>query len=424
MRFGGLYMQKFIIDGGQRLSGEIKVQGAKNSALPILAASLLTTGDVTVTNCPKLTDTYAACRILSHLGCKINMLGNTVNIVTGEERITDIPSDLMREMRSSIIFLGAVLGKTGSCRLTFPGGCELGPRPIDMHLDALRKMGVDITEEYGELFCRSKGRLKGTKIIFPFPSVGATENVMLAACLADGETEIKNAAREPEIADLAGFLNECGAEIFGAGESTIVIKGKNVLHGCEYKIMPDRIAAVTYMAASAATGGDIHITDAVPEDIDAVIPVFEEMGCHIYRYTDSIFLKAPVKIKSVKMIRTMPYPAFPTDAQAVIMAVLAKSMGTSIFVENIFENRYKHVSELAKMGADIKIEGKVAVISGKNKLYGTSVEATDLRGGAALAVAGLSAEGSTEITDIKHIDRGYENFEQNLCSLNGRIKRV
>ncbi len=416
-------MQSLVIEGGKRLSGEIKIQGAKNSALPLLAATILGQGETTLTNCPKLTDIYAACRILSYLGCRCRNEGNTITVDTSSLTNFEVPDDLMHEMRSSIVFLGAVIGRLGECRLSFPGGCELGPRPIDMHLSALRKMGVTIKEEYGLLDCRVEKELHGAKISLSFPSVGATENIMLAAVLAKGETEIRNAAREPEITDLANYLNLCGAKIYGAGESTITIVGVDRLSGCQYEVMPDRIVTATYLCAAAITGGEINLTKTCAEDIDSVIPVLEEMGCYIYSYTDNIYINSRKILKPVKIIRTLPYPAFPTDAQAIVMATLCKAKGTSIFVENIFENRYKHVCELTKMGADIKVEGKVAIVEGVEKLYGTTVSSTDLRGGAAMVLAGLAADGTTIVTDIRHIDRGYEEIEKVLSSVGAHIAR-
>ena len=337
---------------------------------------------------------------------------------------TFVPDELMREMRSSIVFLGAVLGRTGECRLSFPGGCELGPRPIDMHLCALRKMGVRINEEYGVLSCTCPRGLRGARIDLSFPSVGATENIMLAAVLAKGDTVIYNAAREPEICDLAEFLNCCGAKISGAGGGTITISGVEKLHGCEYSVMPDRIVAATFMSAAAATGGEIGLLGARAGDIRAVIPIFEQMGCQVFLYEDRIFIKAPKQLKAVRTVRTVPYPGFPTDAQAIVTAALAKAKGTSVVVENIFENRYRHVDELVRMGADIKTEGKVAVIEGVKELYGAKVRAPDLRGGAALAVAALSAEGETSLTNIKLMDRGYDCIENAFTLLGGNIKRV
>ena len=424
MRFGGGIMQRLEIEGGNRLSGEIQIQGAKNSALPLLAATILAQGETVFVNCPKLSDIYAACRILSYLGCKCKVSDESVTVNTSNLTNFEVPDELMREMRSSIIFLGAIIGRLGECKLSFPGGCELGPRPIDMHLSALRKMGITIKEEYGIFDCKVENELHGAKVSLPFPSVGATENIMLAAVLAKGETEIKNAAREPEIVDLANYLTRCGAKIFGAGESTITIVGVSHLSACRHEVMPDRIVATTYLSAAAITGGELLLNKVNINDIDAVIPVFEEMGCFIYPYANSIYINSKKMLKPVKMIRTMPYPAFPTDAQAIIMATLCKAKGTSVFVENIFESRFKHVSELAKMGADIKVEGKVAIVEGVDVLYGTNVSATDLRGGASLVIAGLAAKGNTTITNIKHIDRGYEDIEKVLSSVGAKIKRV
>lgn len=416
-------MQSLVIEGGKRLSGEITLQGSKNSALPILAASLLSDGVSEINNCPSLSDIYAACRILSHLGCRCKAENKTITVDARIVDKTEVPQLLMHKMRSSIIFMGAILGRLGECRLSFPGGCELGPRPIDIHLTALRKMGVTIKEDHGVLDCKVEKELCGAKIMLPFPSVGATENIILAAVLAKGETEIRNAAREPEIADLAKYLNSCGARVRGAGTGTIIITGVPVLTGSIYKVMPDRIVAATYMCAAAITGGEININCICIEDIDSIIPVFEEMGCYMYSYSDNLYLSGKKQLKAVKKIITMPYPGFPTDAQPMIMATLCKAKGTSMFIENIFENRYKHASELIKMGADIKSEGKVAIVEGVGTLYGTSLTAPDLRGGAALVLAGLAAEGVTTVTDIYHIDRGYDEIETILCSVGGNVIR-
>ncbi|MBQ9375324.1 MAG: UDP-N-acetylglucosamine 1-carboxyvinyltransferase [Ruminococcus sp.] len=416
-------MQRLKIYGKTRISGEISVQGAKNSALPLLSACVLSKGKVTLHNCPRLSDVFAACRILSCLGCSCSFDGNTVTIDSGSISKSYVPDSLMREMRSSIVFLGAILGKMGECSLSFPGGCELGPRPIDMHLSALRQMGVLIREEYGLLHCTCPKGLKGAKISLSFPSVGATENIMLAACLAKGDTFIYNAAREPEIIDLASFLNLCGARISGHGGSVIRITGVKELHGCEYSVMPDRIVACTLLGAAAITEGEITLKHSRPHDIDAVLPVFEQMGCNVYVYDDNIYLNARQKLQAVRTIRTMPYPGFPTDAQAIIMAVLTKAHGTSVIVENIFENRYRQVDELVRMGANIKVEGKVAVIEGVKNLYGANVVATDLRGGAALVIAALAADGETVISNIKLIDRGYEDIEKQLDSVGAKIYR-
>lgn len=417
-------MQRLVIEGERRLTGELEVHGAKNSALPLLAACVLSRGESCLHNCPRLSDVYAACRILSCLGCKCERSGDSVLVNTDGLTHFNVPDELMREMRSSIVFLGAILGRVGRCRLSFPGGCELGPRPIDMHISALRQMGATIREEHGTLECDVGRGLHGAKIVLSFPSVGATENIILAAATAKGRTVIHNAAREPEISDLADFLNKCGAKIDGCGEDTITIIGVDKLYGCEYEVMPDRIVAATYLSAAAATGGELTLLNTRVGDIETILPVFEQMGCILCSYDDRIYINAKKGLKAVRMIRTLPYPGFPTDAQAVVMAALTKAKGTSVMIENIFSNRFRHVDELVRMGADIKTEGKVAIIDGVKRLSGACVRATDLRGGAALVVAGLGAEGVTEVTDIKYIDRGYECIEEAFGSVGGIIKRV
>lgn len=417
-------MSKLVIEGRRRLSGRVEVQGAKNSALPILAATLLTHDCSVINNCPHLSDVEITLNILRYLGCTARLDGNTVSVDTKCADKYDIPDELMRAMRSSIIFLGALISRFGKARLTFPGGCELGPRPIDLHLKALRMMGVEISEQHGVIECSAPDGIHGAKITLSFPSVGATENIMLAAVTADGTTTITNAAREPEICDLADCLNSFGANISGAGEGTVVIDGVDSLSGAMHTIIPDRIAAATYMAATAATGGRVLIDRVVPSHLSGIIPVFEESGCSVKQRGNSILIDAPHRLKAVNLIRTMPYPGFPTDAQPPLMAMLASAKGTGIFVENIFENRYKHTSSLERMGAKIYIEGKVAVVEGVPELYGAKVSAPDLRGGAALIVAGLSAGGKTEINDIHYIERGYESIELSLSRLGASIKKL
>ncbi len=417
-------MQKLVIEGGVPLEGEVFLHGAKNSALPILAAVLLCDGETTLENCARLTDVFAACRILTHLGCRCTIRSHTVTVNVCDLRSDTIPEALMQEMRSSVIFLGAVLGRTGSCHISYPGGCELGPRPIDMHLEALQQMGARFHIHGGELDCTVPDRLHGAKIHLPFPSVGATENVMLAAVLAKGRTVLHNAAREPEICDLASFLRMGGAKISGDGESTIVIDGVEKLHGSTYRIMPDRIAGITYLGAAAITGGTICLrgTDAHP--MENVLPMFEQMGCRLYPEPDRMHLLAPRRLHAVPSIQTMPHPGFPTDAQAIFMAMLSVANGVSVIEENIFENRYRHVDALVKMGAKIHVSGRIAVVTGTQTLSGASVSATDLRGGAAMVLAGLAANGKTEIRQISHIDRGYEAIETVLQGVGGRITRV
>lgn len=416
-------MSKLIVEGGIPLEGELPVQGAKNSALPVLASSILCNTPCIIHNCPNLSDVDASCRILQYLGCRVEREGSTIRVDPAGLDRYDIPDHLMREMRSSIVFLGSISARLGRARISSPGGCELGPRPIDLHLAALRQLGLGIDEDHGWLNCGVQGKLKGTDIALSFPSVGATENILLAAATAEGPTVIVNAAREPEIRDLADFLNRCGAKIRGAGESVISIEGVQELHGCEHTVIPDRIVAATYMAAAAITGGSLTLHNVSAAHLSPVIPVFQEAGCRVRTWGDSLAVRRDGPLYPVKYVRTMPYPGFPTDAQAPVMAMATLAEGTSVFIENIFENRYKHTAELVRLGANIKIEGKVAIVEGVRSLSGALVEATDLRGGAALVVAALAAEGRTEITGVRHIDRGYEVLEAQLRSVGARITR-
>lgn len=414
--------QRLVVQGGKRLEGEIPVQGAKNSALPILAATVLIGGETTLYNCPRLTDCDATLRILSTLGCGCRREGGCVTINASALTGTSISNSLMREMRSSIIFLGALLGRARQCRLSFPGGCEIGARPIDFHLAAFRRMGADVREEHGYLNCTAE-KLKGARITLPLPSVGATENIMLAAVLAEGTTEIHNAAREPEIVDLSRFLEKCGARISGAGSETVTIEGVRKLHGCDYTIMPDRIAAATYLCCGAATRGELMLTRADSRSMEPILSVLEQTGCSVYSFgEDCVYLNARKRLKAPPMIRTAVHPGFPTDAQPALMALCATLPGTSIFVETVFENRYRHVAELVRLGAKINVEGRVAVIEGVGRLSGAELEATDLRGGAALVTAGLFAEGVTKIGKTCYIYRGYEDLEARLRSVGAEIR--
>lgn len=417
-------MQKFVIHGGKRLEGDIIVQGAKNSALPILSAAMLCEGESILENCPELSDVYAACQILTSSGCRCSMQDHIVSVKADVIENSEIPENLMQEMRSSIIFLGAMLGRTGECTLGYPGGCELGSRPIDLHLQAFQKMGVRIQEENGILTCTTPNGLHGARIHLQFPSVGATENIMLAAVLADGETVITNAAREPEITDLANYLKKCGAKITGAGSSTIMIEGVKKLDGCTYRIMPDRIVTATWLAAAAVTGGTIRLLQADTTSLEGILDVFEQMNCPCSHTENTICFSSGKPLRSIRCLKTMPYPGFPTDVQAIVMAVLCKSNGTSVIEETIFENRFRHVDALVRMGADIQIAGRAAVVHGVKQLHGALVSATDLRGGAAMMVAGLGAKGETIITEISHIDRGYDSPEKVLRQLGADIRRV
>lgn len=416
-------MKNIFVEGGHKLEGKIAVHGSKNSCLPLLAAAVLT-GDICVIhNCPDLTDVTAAVKILEYLGCKVERDADTVCVDSSVLARCDVPEGLMREMRSSIVFLGCVLSRLGEAHMCAPGGCEIGLRPIDLHIFALKMLGAQIDESGGKLTCKRDGMLKGANINLPFPSVGATENIILACAVSDGVTNIYNAAREPEIAVLVEFLNKCGAKISILPDGTVNIVGVEKLHGCEFRVIPDRITAATYMSAVASAGGDVLIENMIPLHLKSVISVFEQAGCKIDISKDKLRITAPEKLRPIRNVRTMPYPGFPTDAQAPVMAMATKSCGTSVIVENIFESRFKHVPQLLRLGARIRVEDKVAVIDGVKNLYAAKLEATDLRGGAALIVAALRAEGTSEITQIHHIDRGYEKIEQALGKIGANIKR-
>ncbi len=418
-------MPKLIIEGSRRLEGEVNIQGAKNSILPILAASIICEDECIIHNCPDISDVKVTAKVLNSLGCKTHFESGTFIVESTNISKNDIPYSLMREMRSSIIFLGSLISAVGSAKLCLPGGCELGPRPIDLHLDGLRQMGLRINESHGFLECDIGTGLTGCNIALSFPSVGATENLILAAVKAKGTTVLTNTAKEPEIMDFINFLNKCGAKIKCSDSGTIIIEGTSKFHGTEYTIISDRIAAVTYMASAASTAGSLIIKNVIEDNISSVIPIFEEAGCIIRQLGENILkIDAPARPYFNRLIRTMPYPGFPTDAQAPVMAMTTIADGTSMFVENIFSNRYKHVGELLRLGADIKVEDKVAIVEGVKRLSGANVTASDLRGAASLVIAGLSAEGITEISGLSHIDRGYESIEENLRKIGASVKRV
>ncbi len=415
-------MSQLLVEGGGRLHGEVRIQGAKNSVLPILAATLLAGDRVELQGCPRLRDVDASIRILQSLGCRAAWEGDVLAVDTAALNRCEISDILMREMRSSAIFLGAILARCGRADLSYPGGCELGPRPIDLHLAGLRDLGAEIREEGGFLHCTA-ARLRGREVVLSIPSVGATENLMLAACGGEGVTVISNAAREPEIVDLQEFLNACGARVSGAGSSAISVEGGHALHGCTYRVMPDRIAAATYLCAAASAGGDIFLRGANEQHLSTVTALLREAGCSVTGDSAGITCICQGPLLAMRPVRTAPYPGFPTDAQAVLMAAVLRSRGVTVFEENIFENRYRHVDELARMGANIRVAGRIAVVTGVETLHGAPVRCTDLRGGAALCVAALAAEGQTRISEICHIDRGYEDIARDLRSLGANIIR-
>ena len=413
-------MRQITISGGLPLKGELSVQSAKNSVLPILAATIVCTDVCCIRHCPHLSDVESAVEILQYLGGDARWDGDDLLVDTRQLSGCEIPEALMRKMRSSVIFLGAILARCGQCRLSYPGGCELGPRPIDLHLGALRSLGTEITEDGGILDCRAAD-LRGADIVLALPSVGATENAMLAAVGAQGTTIILGAAREPEIVDLQNFLRQAGAEIHGAGGDTIAIVGKRPLRGCTYQCIGDRIAASTYLCAAAATGGDISLRGIDHRHLSTVTTALRCAGADLTCGDDTIALRCAGPLRSIPTVRTSPYPGFPTDAQAVLMAALLRSRGTTVFVENIFENRYRHVPELRRMGADVALEGRVAVVCGVERLSGAVVQCTDLRGGAALVIAALQARGRTSVTMTEHIERGYEDIVGDLQALGAAI---
>ncbi len=418
-------MENLIISGGIRLEGKTRLQGSKNSSLPILAACAAVNGISVIHNCPRITDVDIAVAILERLGCRVSREGGTVTVDSGDINCSAIPDELMSEMRSSIIFLGALLARFGRGSATLPGGCEIGLRPIDMHIAAFRSMGVVIEESGGSMECTAPNGLAPCRISLSFPSVGATENIMLASLAAKGETVITNAAREPEIKDLADFLNECGAKIIGAGQSVIRIYGGRRLTGAEHRVIPDRIVASTYMACAAVTGGRTVVTEVEREHLAPVIPVFELCGCKIDFANGEMSVTAPKRAERIKYLRTMPYPGFPTDSQALVTAVAATARGTSIISERVFENRFRHVPELIKMGADIRVEDScVAVVEGVPSLHGAKVTASDLRGGSALIAAALGARGESVIDGVRHVLRGCEDVCGNLSRLGADIKVI
>ena len=416
-------MCKYIIQGGKPLCGEVQIQGAKNAVLPILAASIIAEGETVIHNCPDIYDVKITLEILRHLGCKAVRQGHTVTIDSTTLSTHIIPEELTRKMRSSVIFTGAVLARLGITECSYPGGCELGLRPIDIHLKSFRQLGVSVTEEDGFIKC-SLGKFLPGHIHLGFPSVGATENLMLLACKQHGKTVITNCAREPEVVDLQNFLNMMGAKIKGAGSSVIEIEGVLSLSPTEKTIMPDRIVAATMMFLAAAVRGEFTLKNIVPLHIDSITSVLKECGALVRCETDRIYISCKERLKAPDSVQTMPYPGFPTDAQSQLMSAIATMKGTSIINETIFENRFNTAAELKKMGADITIKDRVAVIRGVKNLRPANVTAPDLRGGAALVIAALGTEGKTEIGNIHFIARGYEEFDKLIASIGGDIKKL
>ncbi len=412
------------IDGGKRLYGEIAVHGAKNSILPLLAAAYMCQGQTVLHNCPFLSDVEISLKILEYLGCKCERQGSTLTISPSNSDCFEIPEYLMREMRSSIVFMGALLSKMGSCVMSLPGGCELGPRPIDIHIDSLTKLGAVIECNHGFLTCSLPEGIKAAELYLKFPSVGATENIILAAAVSNGTTVIHNAAREPEIEDLALFLNSAGAEINGAGSDTVVINGVDRLNGTEYTVMPDRIIAATCMMATAACKGRICLNNANKNHLIPIISILRDGGTLVDVSDSGLTVTSHFRQHNFGTVITQPYPGFPTDAGPILVALSSVCKGTGVFIENIFDSRFHYIDELRLLGADIKTVGRVAVITGVKSLVGADVVSHDLRGGAALTVAALAAKGCSIIRKPCYIDRGYQKIEEIFGCLGADIKRT
>ncbi len=416
-------MEKYVINGGNKLYGSVDVQTAKNSVLPLLAATVLTDEKVKILSIPDITDVKNMIKILSRLGCRTVFDGCNLIIDSSCADCYEIPSELAHELRSSLFLLGSVISRFHMAKIAYPGGCDIGLRPVDLHLTGLKRLGVDITEENGYIICKCD-KLRGNEIMLDCPSVGATENIMLAAVKAEGTTVIKNAAREPEIEDLQKLLNCMGAKVRGAGSGTVVIEGVNELNGCEFLPIPDRIEAGTFLIAAAMCGGEVELTRVCAENLSSLLHKLRENGCKIHVNNDKIVLENHRRLTSVKSVETQPYPGFPTDLQAQITTLCCICRGQSIITENLFETRFKYVPELRKMGADITVINRNAFVRGVERFKGATVVAHDLRGGAALVTAALAADGMSSVLDISHIDRGYGAFEYKIRKLGGDIVRV
>ncbi len=415
-------MDAFLIEGGRKINGIVEISGSKNSSLPILAATILTDDEVQLYNVPNLSDVRTMFNLLSHIGKIVEKKDGVVIIRQGSKVVTEAPYDLVKTMRASVLVLGALIGKYRNARVSFPGGCAIGSRPIDQHLKGFESLGVNIEIEEGYIIA-SADRLKGSRIVFDVPTVGGTENVLMAAAVSEGETIIENAAMEPEIVDLANFLNRMGAKIEGAGTPVIKVDGVEKLNGGEYLVIPDRIEAATYFIAGIMAGGEVVVDRVVPEHIDAVLKKVAESGVDFSVEKERIIVRGGTRPRGIQ-VKTRPYPGFPTDVQAQIMSMLTVAEGTSVIVETIFENRFMHVNELNRMGAKIKVEDRTAVVEGVEKLKGAPVMASDLRASASLVLAALIAEGTTKISRIYHLDRGYEKMEYKLNQLGAHVERI
>ncbi len=416
-------MDKYVIEGGRRLAGSVALQSAKNSVLPLFAASILTEKRVTIRETPAITDVACMAQILRELGADVRFAGENVTIDSADACCHEIPPSLTKELRSSVFMLGSLLSRFGRALIAYPGGCDIGLRPIDLHLSALKRLGVSISEREGYIFCEC-GKLCGAEILLDFPSVGATENILLAAVKAEGRTVLTGAAKEPEIVDLQNFLNAMGAKVSGAGTDVIEIEGVKELRGVSYRPMKDRIEAGTFLLAAAACGGEVQVVGVAPENIRLLLHKLRENGCKIHAKNDKITIESRGRLKCNRRIETMPFPGFPTDLQAQATALNASCAGCALIVENLFETRFKYVPELQKMGADIEVRGRTAFVRGVGRLHGASVTAGDLRGGAALVIAALGAEGVSEVLDLSHIDRGYADLRAKLKGLGADIRRV
>ena len=415
-------MPKIIVKKSAPLRGTVKIDGAKNAVLPIIAATLLAEGKSVLKGVPNLRDVHVISDLLRHLGAEVTYEGTTLTVDASNITTCEAPYELVRKMRASFLVMGPLLARFNHTKISMPGGCAIGTRPIDLHLKGFKSLGAEVEIDHGFVEAKTE-KLTGNKLYLDFPSVGATENIMMAAALAEGTSIIENAAEEPEIVDLANFLNEMGANVKGAGTNTIKIKGVESLKGAEHTVIPDRIEAATYMVAAAMTKGDITVENVLMEHLKPIIAKLRETGCEIIEMENAVRVIGPEVLKPID-IKTLPHPGFPTDVQAQFMAMLTIANGTAVVIETVFENRFMHVAEFNRMGADIKIEGRSAIVNGVDKLYGAKVNATDLRAGAALILCGLIAEGETQIGEIYHIQRGYVDIDKKIRALGGNIEIV